>query len=90
MKLMESVKKVSKSKSHNARWPRFVICLENEGNEASLEIGKIYRQVKPHAKDMSGWVRVIDESGEDYLFPGRRFRKIALPAEVQRALARQR
>jgi hypothetical protein len=90
MKLMVSARSNSKSKSHNGRWPRFVICLENKGNEVSLEIGKIYRQVKPHAGDMIDWVRVIDESGEDYLFPRRRFAEITLPAEARRALAKRR
>ena len=89
MKLMESAKGISKSKSRDGRWPRFVVCLENKGNEVSLEIGKIYRQVRPHARDMAGWIRVIDESGEDYLFPCRRFAEIALPAEAQRVLAKR-
>jgi hypothetical protein len=87
---MESAKRISKSKSRNGRWPRFVVCLENRGNEVSLEIGKIYQQVRPHAGDMVGWVRVIDESGEDYLFPRRRFTEIALPSEARRALAKRR
>ena len=90
MKLMESAKSSSKSKSRNGPWPRFVICLENKGNEVSLEIGKVYRQLKPHAKDMAGWVRVVDESGEDYLFPGKRFAEIALPAQAKRALTKRR
>jgi hypothetical protein len=90
MKLMESAKSSSKSKNRNGPWPRFVICLENKGNEVSLEIGKVYRQLKPHAKDMAGWVRVVDESGEDYLFPGKRFAEIALPAQAKRALTKRR
>jgi hypothetical protein len=90
MKLMESARSISKSKSRDGRWPRFVVCLENKGNEVSLEIGKIYRWVKPHIRDMDGWVRVIDESGEDYLFPRQRFAEISLPAEARRALAKRR
>jgi hypothetical protein len=88
MKLMESAGKSSRSKKRNARWPRFVICLDNKDNKASLEIGKVYRQVKPHPKDMDGWIRVIDESEEDYLFPARRFTEITLPAKAKRALSR--
>ena len=66
----------------------FAVCINNKGFEASLEIGKIYRQVKPHPKDMVGWVRVIDESGEDYLFPGKRFAEITLPAQARRVLVK--
>jgi len=90
MKLMESAKSNSKSKSHNGRWPPFVVCLENKGNEVSLEIGKIYRHVKPHVRDMAGWVRIIDESGEDYLFPGKQFAEVTLPALAKRVLAKPR
>lgn len=90
MKLMASARSSSKSKSPSGLWPRFVICLENKGNEVSLEIGKVYRRVRPHAGDMAGWIRVIDESGEDYLFPCGRFAEIALPMEAVRALAKWR
>jgi hypothetical protein len=55
----------------------------------ALEIGKIYQQVKPHVGDMAGWVRVVDESGEDYLFPGRRFAEITLPAQAKRVLTKR-
>ena len=87
MKLMESGKKTLRSKNPRVRWPRFVVCVNNTGNEVSLERGKIYRQVKPLRNDMDGWMRVIDESGEDYLFPSERFVAVALPAKVKRALA---
>jgi hypothetical protein len=65
---------------------RFVVCLSNEGYEASLEKGKIYLLLDAQPNDPSGWVRVIDESGEDYLFSSTRFFEIALPAEVANAL----
>lgn len=77
----------SRSKSRSARWPRFVLCVENSGNEASLEVGKVYRQIKPHENDLENWVRVIDESGEDYLFPARRFVPVELPAKAKRVIA---
>jgi len=86
LKLMESASKNSKSKNSRRTWPRFVICLDNEVNEVSLERGKVYRQVKPRPHDMDGWVRVIDESGEDYLFPGRGFISISLPPVARRVL----
>ena len=72
MKLMESAGKNSRSKT-STRWPRFVMCVDNRGYPASLGIGKVYRQIKPRANDMKNWIRVVDESGEDYLFPDRRY-----------------
>lgn len=87
MKHTASGNGTSKSKSRSAGWPRFVLCLENAGNEVSLEIGKVYQQVRPHANDMANWIRVIDESGEDYLFPAKRFVPVELPAKAKRVLA---
>ncbi len=57
-----------------------------DGYPASLEVGKVYRQVEPHPRDMKGWVRIIDESGEDYLFHATRFVSIRLPAKAREAL----
>jgi hypothetical protein len=63
------------------------VCVDNAGNEVSLEVGKLYRQIKPHKNDMKNWVRVIDESGEDYLFPAKRFVAVDLPPKARRAIA---
>jgi len=87
MKRTGSVSETSRSKSRSARWPRFVLCVENSGNEVSLEVGKVYRQIKGHKNDMENWIRVIDESGEDYLFPARRFVPVDLPAKAKRVIA---
>ena len=87
MKHTESENATSRSKSPNTRWPRFVLCIENEGNEVSLEIGKVYRQIKPRKTDFENWIRVIDESGEDYLFPSKRFVPVELPAKAKRVIA---
>ncbi|MBM4035369.1 MAG: hypothetical protein FJ291_26805 [Planctomycetes bacterium] len=59
--------------------PRYVLCLRNDGYEASLVVRRLYRRIAdPHAA-RRGLVRVIDESGEDYLFPAKLFAAIALP-----------
>lgn len=87
MKRTASGNGTSRLKSRSARWPRYVLCVENAGNEVSLELGKVYRQVKPHKNDMANWIRVIDESGEDYLFPAKRFVPVELPARAKRAVA---
>jgi len=61
-----------------------VICLENEGNEASLQVWKIYQTLRDDEAMSEGFLRVIDESGEDYLFPEENFARIELPGEVRR------
>jgi hypothetical protein len=60
----------------------YVVCINNEGYEVSLEPRKIYRVLKDERARKSGQVRVIDESGEDYLFPAELFVSIKLPAAV--------
>ena len=67
---------------------RFAVCLNNDNYEASLELGKIY-QVLPDAKAAKhGLSRVIDESGEDYLYPSTYFVRLDLPKPVERTLHR--
>ena len=48
---------------------RFVICIKNEGYLASLEPRKIYRVLTDATAESKGMLRIVDESGEDYLFP---------------------
>ena len=63
-----------------------VVCLSNEGFMASLEPRKIYRVLRDESAAREGMVRVIDESGEDYLFPASLFEPIELPEVTRRAL----
>jgi hypothetical protein len=64
----------------------FVICLNNQDYPASLETRKVY-EVLPNEKAASrGFVRVIDESGEDYLYPTSYFAPIELSKDVERVL----
>ena len=66
---------------------QFVVCVKNEGYAASLELRKIY-QVIPDARAAEHQlVRVIDESGEDYLYPEDYFAAIELPQAVEKAFA---
>jgi hypothetical protein len=62
--------------------------LQNEGYEASLERHKIYRTLPDAEAERLGQVRVIDESGEDYLFSVDRFVPIDAPAQVRASLPR--
>ncbi len=66
--------------------PRFAVCVRNEGYEASLELHKIYRIVPDPGADEEGDVRVVDESGEDYLYPAEWFVPIEVPEAVQHSL----
>lgn len=65
---------------------RYAVCLRNSGYSASLEVRKLYPVIDDPEAQANHLIRVIDESGEDYLYPARLFRKLALPADVQRAL----
>lgn len=65
---------------------QFALCLNNEGNEASLIPGKVYAMVPDARAAKDDLVRIIDESGEDYLFPKARFVAVEFPAAVRRKL----
>lgn len=58
---------------------KFVVCIENKQYPASLEFGKIYRIVEDEKAVEHKMMRVVDESGEDYLYPERFFVPIKLP-----------
>ena len=65
---------------------QLVICVENEGYEASLETRKLYIKLEDEPALKHGQIRVIDESGEDYLFPSRFFVEITLPKDTEQAV----
>lgn len=64
----------------------FAVCLRNGGFDASLEVRKLYPVVDDPDAEANNLIRVIDESGEDYVYPASLFQKLELPAEVQRVL----
>jgi len=63
-----------------------VICIGNEGYPVSLEKRKIYVALRDPVAEKHGQLRIIDESGEDYLYPKTFFRTITLPQSVKRAV----
>ena|SRR5262252_6030391 len=65
---------------------QLLVCVDNEGYAASLEKRKIYVALRDASAERHGMLRVIDESGEDYLYPKALFRSIALPLAVRRAV----
>jgi len=67
---------------------QFVVCIRNDGYSASLEKRKIYVAVPDSAAEAQRCVRVIDESGEDYVYPAEYFAVISLPADVEAAFAK--
>jgi len=68
----------------------FVVCIKNEGYPASLEIRKLYQAIPDETAAKVRQVRVIDESGEDYLYPENYFAAVRLPQAAERALLRAR
>ena len=61
---------------------RLFICLDNAGYEVSLERRKIYVALPDTKAERSGYLRIIDESGEDYLYPAQRFVAAELPVST--------
>ena len=66
--------------------PRFAVCIQNKGCEASLERGKVYRVIPDSEAAKHGYVRIVDESGEDYGYSAERFIAINLPKPLEKAL----
>ena len=65
---------------------KLVLCLRNDGYEVSLERRKIYQVVPDRDAVAHHQLRVVDESGEDYLYPASFFAPIALPLALRRAV----
>ena len=66
--------------------PYFAVRLRNLGYEVSLEVRKLYEVVPDAGSEAHGLVRIIDESGEDYLYPADLFRRLDLPTALEREL----
>jgi len=69
--------------------PRFVVCINNSGYPASLDLHKIYRVLPDEEAAREGDLRVVDESGEDYLYPAAWFVPVEVPRDVETSLLRQ-
>jgi hypothetical protein len=65
---------------------QLVVCIQNEDYAASLEKRKIYVALRDRDAEAHGLLRIVDESGEDYLYPKNFFRPIELPQTVRRAI----
>jgi hypothetical protein len=65
----------------------YALCVGNEGNEVSLELLKLYRIGEPEPNDPPDWLRVVDESGEDYVYPAANFVVLTLPDDIEEKVA---
>jgi len=64
----------------------FVVCIRNDNYQASLEKRKLYVKLSDPEAEQRHYVRVIDESGEDYLYPAGYFAEVELSDETSRAI----
>ncbi|RJQ49739.1 MAG: hypothetical protein C4530_22870 [Desulfobacteraceae bacterium] len=65
---------------------QFALCLDNGGYQASLEVGKLYPMIPDEDAAAHGYIRIIDESGEDYAFTTNRFHLVDLPHSIGQIL----
>jgi hypothetical protein len=73
---------MEQSKTH------YVVCLKNRGFEASLETRKIYESIPDSMAAKHDQIRIIDESGEDYVYPAKLFIELKVPLSLEQAIAR--
>jgi len=73
-----------KKRAHGAS--QYAVCVKNDDYPASLEIRKLYQMVADEKSGALGLVRIIDESGGDYLYPAHYFVPVRLPRAVERAV----
>lgn len=66
----------------DAETTAYALCLNNDGYEASLLVGKVYEVLPDAEAEQRGYVRVVDESGDDYAFAISRFHRMSLPSTV--------
>ena len=67
--------------------PAFVVCVRNEGFEASLAVRKLYRFLADEEAEAQSLIRVVDETGEDYLYPAELFAAVDVSADTAAALS---
>ena len=88
---MSSKSSATSTKAHRvkkspSRASTMVICILNTGYEVSLERRKVYEVLRDPAAAKHGQLRVVDESGEDYLYPESHFAEIVLPQSIRKAV----
>lgn len=66
----------------------FAVCIDNGDYPAALELHKIYRVIPDTEAEVEGDIRVVDESGEDYLYPSAYFVSVQLPEKIKESILR--
>ncbi len=69
--------------------PKFMLCVDNEGYEASLELRNLYETLPDREAQRHHQLRIVDESGEDYLYPSDFFAPIRLPMQTRNRIVRK-
>lgn len=62
---------------------KFVMCIDNEGYPIDLTLHKVYKVVPDEKADKRGWIRILDNTGEDYLYPARKFVPVQIPEAAE-------
>lgn len=75
-------------KARESNTPKFAICIDNREYPASLELHKVYRVLPDRDVEQDGDMRIVDESGEDYIYPARWFMLLDLPQPNRLALTK--
>ena len=65
----------------------FAVCIHDAADQGDLIVGKVYRVMRPQRNDRAADVRIVDESGEDYLYPRAWFVPVDLPSKARKAIA---
>lgn len=66
---------------------RYILCVKNDGYPASILVRRLYEQLPDVAAGAHGLVRIVDETGEDYLYPEKFFANLDIPRPIARAIA---
>jgi hypothetical protein len=68
---------------------KFLLCVDNEGYQASLEVRKLYENLPDKEAERHNQLRIVDESGEDYLYPAEFFAPIRLPMQTRNRIVQK-
>jgi hypothetical protein len=63
---------------------KFVMCIHNENYPVDLTVHMVYKVLPDESADKRGWIRIVDNTGEDYLYPARKFVPVQIPEEAER------
>ena len=62
---------------------KFVMCINNKEYEDDLALHKVYKVISSATEEQGGWIRIVDETGEDYLYSAKHFVPVQIPVEAE-------